>query len=87
MLTIPHLALLIKYRWNLHLFEQHSSIPEKELTGGRNRDALARLLQDMKHYRKNLVSTEYATKILAELRALSSDKATTQTFLGHANTF
>jgi len=86
MLTIPKLAVLIKYQWNLRQFKKGGSTQEKELLADIDWDAVSEILQDLKRYHKNLVSKEYARKIHAELLAVCADEETAQTLIGYAST-
>ncbi|MBH8558380.1 hypothetical protein [Hymenobacter negativus] len=86
MLTVAKLAVLIKYRWDNHLFKKQASAQEKELLADIDWYDISELLQDLKLYHKNLVAAEYAKKILADLRQTCADDETAQTLLGYAST-
>ena len=86
MLTVPKLAVLIKYRWDAHLFKKRASAQEKELLADIDWDDLGEVLQNLKLYQRKLVSTEYAQKILTDLRLVCADDETAQTFIGYAST-
>ncbi|WP_460616422.1 hypothetical protein [Hymenobacter ruber] len=86
MLTVAKLAVLIKYRWDTHVFKKQGLPEEKDLLADLDWYALAELLQDLTLYHKNLVAAEYAKKILTDLRQVCADDETAQTLLGYAST-
>lgn len=86
MLTVAKLAVLIKYRWDNHLFKKQASAQEKELLADIDWDNISEVLQDLTRYHRQLVSAEYAKKILADLRQVCADDETAQTLLGYAST-
>ena len=86
MLTFSKLAVLSKYRWDNHLFKKQTSAPEKELLAGIDWDDISEALQDLKLHCRQLVSTDYAPKILTDLRQVCADDETAQTLLGYAST-
>ncbi|GAB3872457.1 hypothetical protein GCM10028824_22870 [Hymenobacter segetis] len=86
MLTVAKLAILIKYRWDNHLFKKQALAQEKELLADIDWYDIGELLQDLKLYHKNLVAAEYAKKILTDLRQVCADDETAQTLLGYAST-
>jgi len=85
MLTVAHLAVLIKYHWDFRLFQAQAS-PDEQALMQVDWAAAAELLQDLKRYHHNLVSKEYAQTILTDLRRMCSDEETAQTLLGYAST-
>ena len=87
MLTVAKLAVLIKYRWDNHLFKKQASASERELLADIDWDNISETLQDLRRYHHRLVAAEYATKILHDLRQVCADEETAQTFLGYASTF
>ena len=86
MLTVPQLAILIKYRWDIRRFNKQGLAEEKALLADLDWHALAELLQDLRLYHQHLVSDEYAVKIHATLRTACADEETAQTLLGYAST-
>ncbi|UOQ99279.1 hypothetical protein MUN81_07210 [Hymenobacter sp. 5317J-9] len=85
LLTVEKLAVLIKYQWDLRRFYKQAQAAEKELMDV-DWNELSDVLQDLKLYHRNLVSKEYAKKILATLHEVCADKETAQTLLGYAST-
>ena len=86
MLTVAKLAVLIKYRWDNHLFKKQASATERELLADVDWDDISEVLQDLTRYHRQLVSAEYAKKILTDLRQICADDETAQTLLGYAST-
>ena len=86
MLTVAKLAVLIKYRWDNHIFKKQASAQEKELLTDIDWDDISEILQDLKLYQRQLVSAGYAKKILTDLRQVCADDETVQTLLGYAST-
>lgn len=86
MLTVAKLAVLIKYHWDLRRFYKQGTAQEQALMTDVDWHTTAELLQDLKLYHKNLVSKEYARKILTTLRQICADDETVQTFIGYAST-
>ena len=62
MLTVAKLAVLIKYRWDNHLFTKQASAQEKELLAAIDWDDISEILQDLTRYHHQLVSAGYAKK-------------------------
>ena len=86
MLTIAKLAVLIKYRWDNHLFKKQASAQEKELLADIDWDDISEVLQDLTRHHRQLVSAEHSKKILTDLRQVFADDETVQTLLGYAIT-
>ena len=86
MLTVANLAVLIKYSWDNHLFKKQASAPEKELLTDIDWDDISEILQDLTRYQRQLVSADYAQKILHDLRQVCADNETVQTLLGYTST-
>ena len=86
MLTVAKLAVLIKYRWDNHRFKKQASAQEKELLAGIDWNDISEVLQNLKLYQRQLVSADYAKKILLDLRQVCADDETAQTLLGYAST-
>lgn len=86
MLTVPKLAVFIKYQWDHRRFKKHGTSQEKELMADLDWDTISEILEDLKRYHRHLVSKEYARKIHAELLAVCADGETAQTLIGYAST-
>ena len=86
MLTVAHLVILIKYRWDHHLFKKQATVEERELLAAIDWDDISEILQDLTRYHRGLVSADYARKILVDLRQVCADDETAQTLLGYAST-
>ncbi len=84
-LNTAKLAIIIKYQWSYRLFEAQATVAERDLMNV-EWDDVGEVLNDLKLYQRNLVSKEYAQKILADLRELCADEETAQILIGYAST-